>query len=92
VYKTTDGWDTSSPTDGASIIAAPAKATLQEQWGESGYIVRQEIFENNQKENGGMFINTNDGGTYNKMYFEIGSNFDVVEGDELFSHSVLSIE
>ena len=92
VYQTTDGWDTSSPTDGSTIIAAPAKATLQEQWGESGYIVRQEIFENNQKENGGMFINTNGGGEYNKMYFEIGSNFDVVEGDELFSHAVLSIE
>jgi hypothetical protein len=92
VYHTTDGWDTSSPTDGASIIAAPAKATLQEQWGESGYIVRQEVFENNQKENGGMFINTNGGGEYNKMYFEIGSNFDVADGDELFSHAVLSIE
>lgn len=96
VYQTTDGWNTSSPTDGSLIIAAPAKATLQEQWGESGYIVRQEIFENNQKENGGMFINTNPingvEGQYNKMYFEIGSSFDVVEGDELFSHAVLSIE
>ena len=92
VYETTDGWDTNDHTDNWDIISVPAKATLQEQWGEVGHLVKQEIFENNQKSNGGMFINTNGGGEYNKMYFEFGSDFDVASGDVLFCHSALSIE
>ena len=101
VYKTIDGWDydatEANRQERYAILNAPTKATRQEQWGESGYFVTQDLYENNAKENGGLMIKTNTEtpaypGTYNKMYFEIGSNFDVVEGDELFSHAVLSIE
>lgn len=94
VYDTTDGWDNPSGahTDRYTVLTTPTAATHQEQWGDVGYRVTQDILESNKRDNGGLFINTNNNGTYNKMYFELGSNFDVQAGDVLFSHAVLGIE
>ncbi len=68
VYNLEDGWSDTS-------ISQPQNCNSIEEYGELGYSFKMTISNENRKTNGGMFVGTNSGLQYNKIYYDAGRDF-----------------
>lgn len=86
VFNVEDDWNI------AKLKNADYGCTKITEYGEMGYGFSMEIKDANTRSNGGMFVNNNGTGKYNKIYYANCNDFSPNVGDELNATQVWSIE
>lgn len=83
IFNVEDGWWNISPTP--QIGNKDHDCSKISVWGDAGYGFSLGIENASLKENGGMFMGTNGGQAYNKIYFDLTGSYTPQVGEELYA-------
>ena len=87
VYNIADGWWTPADMSNPSyhVMTKQHDVSKVSLWGECNYGISIEASHTTLKPNGGMFIGTNGGQAYNKVYFDLTGAYTPEQDEELYA-------